>query len=66
MREYGLSGGHLLQGEQAIDQLLVRPALVCTDYTTPIEGLLLCGGGTRPGGAIDGLAGLSAPSRLKR
>ncbi len=64
-REYGLSGGHLLQGEQAIDQMLVRPALVCTDYTTPIEGLLLCGGGTRPGGTIDGLAGLRAPARLK-
>ena len=52
-QRYGLSGGHVLHGEQAFDQLLfMRPSASCAWYRTPIEGLTLCGPGTHPGGQV--------------
>ena len=64
-REYGLTGGHLLHGEVAFDQLLfMRPGVACSRHRTPIEGLLLAGPGTHPGGllclepAVGAIAGL--------
>jgi len=63
-REYGLTGGNLYHGEHAPDQLLVRPILSCTDYATPIKGMYLCSSGTRPGGGLNGLAGLNAANRV--
>ncbi len=34
-----------------------RPVLGYSDYTTPIEGLYLCGAGCHPGGGVMGAAG---------
>ena len=49
---FGVTGGHLLHGEHAIDQLVVRPVPECARYRTPFVGLFLCGGGSHPGGGI--------------
>ena len=50
---YGLTGGHVLHGEHAFDQLLfLRPSAGCAWYATPIEGLTLAGPGTHPGGFV--------------
>ena len=47
---YGLTGGHIFQGELALDQLLVgRPTLGWGRHETPIRGLFLGGAGTHPG-----------------
>lgn len=55
---YGLSGGHLTMGEQAVDQLLVRPFLEANRYATPFSGLFLCGDASRPGGGLSCMPGL--------
>ncbi len=57
---FGITGGHLLHGEQGLDQLIVRPTPECAGYSTPIEGLFLCGGGSHPGGALPGSSGVLA------
>jgi len=50
---YGLSGGHVLHGELAFDQLLfLRPSAGCARHRTPLAGLTLCGPGTHPGGLV--------------
>jgi phytoene dehydrogenase-like protein len=57
----GLSGGHLLHGEPALDQLFfMRPLLGWAQYRTPIPGLYLCGSGTHPGGVVSGACGANA------
>jgi phytoene dehydrogenase-like protein len=58
---FGLSGGHLLHGELAIDQMFaMRPLLGWGQYRTPIRGLYLCGSGTHPGGVVSGASGANA------
>jgi phytoene dehydrogenase-like protein len=49
---YGLVQGHILHGEHALDQLVLRPTPECARYHTPIKGLYLCGSGSHPGGGI--------------
>jgi phytoene dehydrogenase-like protein len=49
---YGLTKGHILHGEHALDQLVLRPIPECARYHTPIHGLYLCGSGSHPGGGI--------------
>ena len=49
---YGLVQGHILHGEHALDQLILRPTPECARYHTPIKGLYLCGSGSHPGGGI--------------
>ena len=49
---YGLAKGHVLHGEHALDQLVLRPFAECSRYQTPIHGLYLCGSGSHPGGGI--------------
>ena len=59
--EYGLSGGHLLHGEAALDQLFAfRPLIGWAQHRTPLERLYLCGSGTHPGGGITGGSGANA------
>ena len=66
-REYGLTGGHLLHGEPALDQLFTfRPLIGWAQYRTPIAGLYLCGAGTHPGGAITGASGANASREILR
>jgi phytoene dehydrogenase-like protein len=61
-REYGLSGGHPLHGEHALDQFFAwRPLLGHARYRLAgIRGLYLCGAGAHPGGGITGGPGRNA------
>jgi phytoene dehydrogenase-like protein len=60
-----LGGGHLLHGEQALDQLFAfRPLIGWARYRTPVEGLYLCGAGTHPGGPLTGVSGASAAREI--
>jgi phytoene dehydrogenase-like protein len=50
---YGLTGGHIHHGEHALDQLLfMRPTPTLARYRTPIDGLVLGGSGSHPGGGV--------------
>ena len=58
---YGLTGGHIHHGELALDQLFtMRPTLGWADYSTPVDGLYLCGSGTHPGNGLTGASGRNA------
>jgi phytoene dehydrogenase-like protein len=49
---YGVTGGHVYHGEHGLDQIAVRPAPETSRYSSPIEGLYLCGAGAHPGGGV--------------
>ena len=54
----GTTGGHWHHAELALDQfLMLRPFPGMGQYTTPINGLYLCGAGGHPGGNVMGLVG---------
>ena len=61
-REYGLSGGHPMHGEHALDQFFAwRPLLGHARYRLAgVRGLYLCGAGAHPGGGITGGPGRNA------
>jgi phytoene dehydrogenase-like protein len=61
-REYGLTGGHPMHGEHALDQFFAwRPLLDHARYRlADIHGLYLCGAGAHPGGGITGGPGRNA------
>jgi phytoene dehydrogenase-like protein len=62
---YGLAGGHIFHGEQALDQFFMfRPLIGWAQYRTPIKGLYLCGAGTHPGGEITGQPGANAAREI--
>jgi len=64
---YGLTGGHIHHGEQALDQFFTfRPLIGFAQYRTPISRLYLCGAGTHPGGGITGLNGANAAREVVR
>jgi phytoene dehydrogenase-like protein len=64
---YGLSGGHIFQGEHALDQLFTfRPFIGWAQYRTPVKGLYLCGAGTHPGGGVTGFPGANASREIIR
>jgi phytoene dehydrogenase-like protein len=60
--EYGLSGGHPMHGEHALDQFFAwRPLLGHARYRlAELRGLYLCGAGAHPGGGITGGPGRNA------
>jgi phytoene dehydrogenase-like protein len=64
--EYGLSGGHPMHGEHALDQLFAwRPLLGHARYRLAgIKGLYLCGAGAHPGGGITGGPGRNAAKAM--
>jgi phytoene dehydrogenase-like protein len=65
--EYGLSGGHLLHGEPALDQLFMfRPLIGWAQYRTPVPRLYLCGSGTHPGAVVSGASGANASREILR
>ena len=61
-QEYGLSGGHPMHGEHALDQFFAwRPLLGHARYRlADIRGLYLCGAGAHPGGGVTGGPGSNA------
>jgi phytoene dehydrogenase-like protein len=66
-REFGIAGGHWHHGELAFDQFfMVRPVPGAAQYSTPMDGLFLCGAGAHPGGGVMGLAGRNAARRVLR
>ena len=66
-KKYFVSGGHWHHSELQIDSLYsLRPAFDVSDYSTPIDGLFICGAGTHPGGNLFGLSGLNAAKKILR
>lgn len=62
---YGLDGGHLMHGEQTLDQFFTfRPLIGWAQYRTPVRGLYLSGGGTHPGGGVTGAPGMNASREI--
>lgn len=58
---YGVSGGHAMHAEHALDQLWIgRPGPTLSGHATPIRGLLLGSAGTHPYGWTSGAAGVWA------
>jgi phytoene dehydrogenase-like protein len=58
-RDYGLTEGHPLHAEPALDQWFAwRPLLGAARYRLPVaDGLFLCGSGAHPGGGVTGMPG---------
>lgn len=64
-REYGLTGGHPLHGEPALDQFFLwRPFLGHARYRLPIDGLYLAGSGAHPGGGVTGQPGQNSAREI--
>jgi phytoene dehydrogenase-like protein len=64
---YGLTGGHVFHGENALDQIFtMRPLLGWAQYRTPVRGLYLCGSGTHPGGGVTGAPGSNAAREVAK
>ncbi len=62
---YSLTGGHILHGEPALDQLFtMRPILGWAQYRSPIRDLYLCGAGTHPGGGLTAGSGQNAAREI--
>ena len=61
---YALSEGHIYHGEHFVDQLITRPIPSCSNYSTPIPGLYLCGSGSHPGGGITCAPGSMAAAAI--
>jgi phytoene dehydrogenase-like protein len=60
-RDYGLTGGHPLHAEPALDSFFLwRPLLGWARYRMPVEGLYLAGSGAHPGGGVTGAPGRNA------
>jgi phytoene dehydrogenase-like protein len=60
-RAFGMTGGHWHHGAMSFDQFFFnRPVPGAGRYTTPLDGLVLCGAGSHPGGGLMGTAGLNA------
>jgi phytoene dehydrogenase-like protein len=64
-RDYGLTEGHALHGEQTLDQFFAwRPLLGHARYRMPVRGLYLCGSGAHPGGGVTGGPGANAAREI--
>ena len=62
---FGLTEGHLYQGDLTLDQILfMRPIPGWSRYATPIKGLYLAGPGTHPGGGLAGMSGYLAANQM--
>ncbi len=60
-RDYGLTGGHPLHAEPALDSFFAwRPLLGWARYRMPLDGLYLAGSGAHPGGGVTGVPGRNA------
>ncbi len=64
-QRYRMPGGHWHHGELQADQMLMsRPVFGAEGYSTPVDGLYLCGAGSHPGGGVSGAPGLNAARRI--
>jgi phytoene dehydrogenase-like protein len=55
-----LIGGDIGGGESTLRQMVFRPAVRLSPYTTPLPGVFLCSSSTPPGGGVHGLCGYHA------
>jgi phytoene dehydrogenase-like protein len=63
--EYGLSGGHVLHAEPALDSWFAwRPLVGHARYRFGIPGLWLAGSGAHPGGGITGAPGANCAREM--
>ena len=63
--EFNIHGGHWHHGEYTLDQfMMLRPVPGAAQYSTPVQGLYLCGAGSHPGGGVMGLAGRNASTEI--
>ena len=63
--EFNIHGGHWHHGEYTLDQfMMLRPVPGAAQYSTPVDGLYLCGAGSHPGGGVMGLAGRNASTEI--
>ncbi len=63
--EYGLTGGHPLHAEPALDSFFLwRPLLGWARYRMPVSGLYLAGSGAHPGGGVTGAPGRNAAQEV--
>ncbi len=66
-QKYLVAGGHWHHTELQIDSLYsLRPTFDVSDYSTPVDGLFICGAGTHPGGNLFGLSGLNVAKKILR
>ena len=66
-KKYFTAGGHWHHTELQIDSLYsLRPTFDVSDYSTPIDGLFICGAGTHPGGNLFGSSGLNVAKKILR
>lgn len=66
-RNANMVGGNINGGSQQLRQLLMRPTLSLTPYTTPLPGVFLCSAATPPGGGVHGMCGFfAARAALRR
>ncbi len=64
-RIFGLQGGSIFQGEQGMNQMaFMRPVPDMAQYSTPVDGLYLCGAGTHPGGGVTAASGHNAAQKI--
>ncbi|MFQ5744291.1 MAG: phytoene desaturase family protein [Acidobacteriota bacterium] len=64
-KTFGLTQGNIFHGELTLEQLFfLRPAAGWADYSSPIQGLYLCGSGTHPGGGVMGAPGMLAARKI--
>jgi phytoene dehydrogenase-like protein len=62
---FGLTGGHIFQGELVPEQAFdMRPVPGSSSYEGPIGGLYLCGAGAWPGGCVMGAPGHNAAQEV--
>jgi phytoene dehydrogenase-like protein len=65
--QFGLPGGSPHHSDMTLDQLFFRrPAYGYADYTTPLDGLFLCGASAHPGGGVTGVPGHNAARIVAR
>jgi phytoene dehydrogenase-like protein len=66
-REFGLTGGNIMQGAMGPHQLFsFRPVAGWADHRTPVPGLYLCGAASHPGGGVMGACGKNAAVEILR
>jgi phytoene dehydrogenase-like protein len=59
-------GGDITGGANDIGQMLMRPILRWSPYSTPTPGIYLCSSSTPPGGGVHGMCGYNAASLALR
>ena len=64
-REFGLPGSNIAHLDMTPRHMFgLRPLPGCSDYTTPIRGLYLCGSSCWPGGTVTGVPGHNASRKI--